>query len=1702
MPNWKKLIVSGSDASLNNLSVNNAVTASFFKGDGSALTGISASIAETATSVDTFTGQTSYTATHNFNTKNVIVSVYDSNDEQIIPASISTPNDNNVTVTFDEATSGRVIVAKGGHLISGISAGSNTLNGLSGSYYLSHSNFTGAVTGSGGLFSGHLLPTESSSYDLGSVSKPWRDLYLSSASLKLVDENGVVVKTLNSSNIVTTVEIDAGNIVLTGSLPANIVSSSAQIATDISGSFTSLSSSLQQRITDNKTNIDSLTAATSSYLLNTTDTLTGDLTVTGKITAQEFHTEFVSSSIIYQSGSTKFGDTQDDNHDFTGSVNVNGSVTATSFTGIFEGALSSSAQIAADISGSFNSPSASFSSRVSLLEGTGSNHESRLDTLEGKTLVSSSAQIAADISGSFTELSSSLEGRVSNLEDFSSSLDATYATDAQVATAVSSLNAATSSYALKANISGSFTSLSSSLELRLTTASQRIDNADQLITNLTNDKANKTAVSGSFTFLSSSIASRFDTNESRLDTIQAATSSYALAANISGAFSPASSSFSTRVSTLESTDTLYDGRLDSIEAATSSYALAANISGSFVAASSSFSTRVSTLEATDTLYDGRLDSIESATSSYALAANISGAFSPASSSFSTRVSTLESTDILYDGRLDSIESATSSYALAANISGAFSPASSSFSTRVSTLEATDTLYDGRLDSIESATSSYALAANISGSFTSLSSSITTRQTADEINIAALQSFSSSVDTALNFSGNNLTVAGDLTVNGTASINYLQSVTGEAKIIGDNYILLNADTPSQRYSGIRVLDSGSAGETGSLEYDSISNHWFYESNNEGYASILMAGPKGTRGSLGVPTSGSLVVAAGNHLYSSNITDLNSKVSIDANTVITGSLTTSGNTSSPKFLLPDGGDIAWNGGYSSGNPTLSANGDEFRLYAAGNGSSNILYLSDTRLGYEGDVGIGTTSPSVKLHVAHDTSEYSTSLTDTTTKATLHLKTHGGDSTITSFGGISGGGGYIQRSNGTGTTSYDILLNPYGGDVGIGTTSPATKLHVAGAISGSSLNVSDAATTRTNLGLGTAATSAATDFVAVTGDTMTGALDFNKTNSASGGDYDFVTIGYNGSWSGNVDGMAAISVNDGGGIVGRFGISYNTTDEGYFAVKNLYNGGSYGASGTVFKVDSDGDGTFSGGLTVAGTIAANGGINGLTLANGGISGTNFNITGVNQLEIADPGEGIVFKTGASGDMTLAIVDDSSDNILRFSGTGAQLQVNTNRVLTVADEGSGNGLDADTVDGVHASYTRNSANTIPVRDANGYLNLGWINTTSGNTTNASTDYYVNTNDGYIRKKTLANVRTEIMGVSSGDSFLRSDTNDTFSGVLTMNRTSGQPSIKSGNDHIVIDSYDATTNVYLQNYHAGDVVIATGGGSVGVGTDSPLGGRFHVYNSNGVFEGPSTGQTEINSSVQGILVGPTRNRSVTANSYYPGIAFNHLLNYNSGTGYNSASHGWIGLRLYDTPGSEQSNLVFATKPGTGSTNTGNDVPIERMCIDPFGNVGIGTKTPSSLFEVVGTTGQLFSIDDSQTGEIFAVSDISGVPLLSANSAGYVKVTGDLRVTGDITSYFSSDIRLKKNIKPIESPLEKLKLISGNTFEWDEENTAHSNKGKDIGVIAQEIEKVLPEIVKEKRGHKAVQYEKIVALLIESNKALLERVEQLESKLK
>ena len=97
---------------------------------------------------------------------------------------------------------------------------------------------------------------------------------------------------------------------------------------------------------------------------------------------------------------------------------------------------------------------------------------------------------------------------------------------------------------------------------------------------------------------------------------------------------------------------------------------------------------------------------------------------------------------------------------------------------------------------------------------------------------------------------------------------------------------------------------------------------------------------------------------------------------------------------------------------------------------------------------------------------------------------------------------------------------------------------------------------------------------------------------------------------------------------------------------------------------------------------------------------------------------------------------------------------------------------------------------------------------------------------------------------------------------------------------------------------------------------------------------------------------------------------------------------------------------------------------------------------------------------------------------------------GRIDATNDVVAFSSSDIRFKENIKAIENPIEKIKKISGNTYDWKAENKIeHGYEGNDVGVIAQEIEAVLPQLVQTREsGYKAVKYDKLVALLIEGIK--------------
>ena len=220
-----------------------------------------------------------------------------------------------------------------------------------------------------------------------------------------------------------------------------------------------------------------------------------------------------------------------------------------------------------------------------------------------------------------------------------------------------------------------------------------------------------------------------------------------------------------------------------------------------------------------------------------------------------------------------------------------------------------------------------------------------------------------------------------------------------------------------------------------------------------------------------------------------------------------------------------------------------------------------------------------------------------------------------------------------------------------------------------------------------------------------------------------------------------------------------------------------------------------------------------------------------------------------------------------------------------------------------------------------------------------------------------------------------------------------------------------------------------------------------------------------------------------------------------------------------------------------GSSNNSGRTYIQDITLDGYGHVtGIGTATETvvdtnttySAGTALGLSGTTFNVSPNL---IFATTPTIGTSQTkleldavngfrfhgwNSQSSGTeetmrLNTQDELHVKGDVVAFSTvfSDKKLKDNIGQIKGGLEKVKKLRGVEFDWN----ATSRKGtKDIGVIAQEVEEVVPEVVSEKvpcvgefcgntEKYKTVDYSKLVPVLIEAIKDLSEEVEELKKKL-
>jgi hypothetical protein len=191
-------------------------------------------------------------------------------------------------------------------------------------------------------------------------------------------------------------------------------------------------------------------------------------------------------------------------------------------------------------------------------------------------------------------------------------------------------------------------------------------------------------------------------------------------------------------------------------------------------------------------------------------------------------------------------------------------------------------------------------------------------------------------------------------------------------------------------------------------------------------------------------------------------------------------------------------------------------------------------------------------------------------------------------------------------------------------------------------------------------------------------------------------------------------------------------------------------------------------------------------------------------------------------------------------------------------------------------------------------------------------------------------------------------------------------------------------------------------------------------------------------------------------------------------------------------------NAVNATN-ATSATNAVNSVNATNATNAALATNVVGTAN-CILFNN-GTNTTTTSTNFNIASNILTVTGILRVTAPSLPTISPV-TPGWIYASGDVVAYATSDKRLKDNITLISNPIEKIQKIGGYEFDWIPTEDIHSYEGHDIGVIAQEIEEVLPELVTTRdNGYKAVKYDKIVALLIEAIKDQQKQIDELKSKI-
>ena len=197
-------------------------------------------------------------------------------------------------------------------------------------------------------------------------------------------------------------------------------------------------------------------------------------------------------------------------------------------------------------------------------------------------------------------------------------------------------------------------------------------------------------------------------------------------------------------------------------------------------------------------------------------------------------------------------------------------------------------------------------------------------------------------------------------------------------------------------------------------------------------------------------------------------------------------------------------------------------------------------------------------------------------------------------------------------------------------------------------------------------------------------------------------------------------------------------------------------------------------------------------------------------------------------------------------------------------------------------------------------------------------------------------------------------------------------------------------------------------------------------------------------------------------------------------------------------------NVSFATTVAANSVALGTDTTGDYVATMTAGSgITVGTATGEGSTPVITNTGVTSNVAGtgvSVSGATGAVTISIGQAVAAASSPTFAGLTinGAITATGDITAFYTSDKRHKNNIQTIPNALEKVTKLNGVTWEWNDDVNEVTKSTPKTGLIAQEVQEVLPEVVKTRDdGFLALDYSKMMGLMVEAIKEQQTQIEKL-----